>query len=87
MPPRARSPCRACGVVIKHRIAKLEARFRIDPRDTLVTPADVEGWRDMGIVVPDCRPGGESMMHWLEKCSDEALQRFMELHEQGSAST
>lgn len=74
-------------MVIKARIAKLEARFRIDPQDTLVTPADVEGWRDMGIVVPDCRPGGESMRLWLEKCSDEALLRFIELHEQDSAST
>lgn len=87
MPSRARSHCRVCGVVIKHRIAKLEARFRIDPQDTLVTPADVEGWRDMGIVVPDCRPGGESMKHWLEGCSDETLHRFIELHEQDSAST
>ena len=69
--------------MIKHHIAKLEARFQIDPRDTLVTPADVEGWRNMGIVVPDCRPGGESMKHWLEGCSDEALHRFIELHEQG----
>ena len=55
--------------VIKRRIAKLEARFRIDPQDTLVTPADVQGWRDMGIVVPDCRPGGESMKAWLEQDS------------------
>ena len=73
--------------MIKRRIAKLEARFRIDPQDTLVTPADVAGWRDMGIVVPDCRPGGESMKAWLEKCSDETLLRFIELHEQDSAST
>jgi hypothetical protein len=70
--------------VIKSRIARLEARYQVDPQDKVVTPADVQGWRDRGVPVPDCLPGGESLMQWLEKCSDEILQRIIEFHKQNS---
>jgi hypothetical protein len=71
--------------VIRSRIARLEARYQVDPQDKVVTPADVQGWRDRGIPVPDCHPAGESLKQWLEQCSDEALRMFMALHEQGFA--
>jgi hypothetical protein len=73
--------------VIKSRIAKLEARYQVDPQDKLVTLADVQGWRDRGIPAPDCCPAGESLLVWLEKCSDETLRMFIALHEQGGGGS
>lgn len=81
MPLRALKLCRGCGV-IKSRIAKLEARYRVDPSSKLVTPEDVQSWRDRGLSVPDCLPNGEELWQWLEKCSDAALHGFIVLHQQ-----